>query len=299
MLSHAIPSVDCAPAPSPSAAVRLKRACSRAEGLPGGSISFEFHPPLRRQGADLDPGLVPSGADEGRLRRRLRLSVAGRAGARLRRQRADRGDRFASADNAALFAGPRRLCDCAFGHERGVAPGRGGPGLFRGAAEDGVGARLRGGVRGAEAQVPDFGADALSWPYRTGARVVALVRSPSASGAGEALNASSDGQLELVEARFGELDEVAKRLGVDAVDGVVLDIGVSSMQLDEAARGFSLRFDAPLDMRMGSSGRSAADILRDEDEATIADILFHFGEERAARRIARAIVADREAKPFT
>jgi 16S rRNA (cytosine1402-N4)-methyltransferase len=132
-----------------------------------------------------------------------------------------------------------------------------------------------------------------------GARVVALDRDASAIRAGEALNASSDGQLELVEARFGELDEVAKRLGVDAVDGVVLDIGVSSMQLDEAARGFSLRFDAPLDMRMGSSGRSAADILRDEDEATIADILFHFGEERAARRIARAIVADREAKPFT
>src|SRR5258708_1784617 len=116
---------------------------------------------------------------------------------------------------------------------------------------------------------------------------------------GEKLKTSSGGRLELVEARFGALDEVTRRLGVDAVDGVVLDIGVSSMQLDEAARGFSLRFDAPLDMRMGSSGRSAADILRDEDEATIADILFHFGEERASRRIARAIVADREAKPFT
>ncbi len=90
-----------------------------------------------------------------------------------------------------------------------------------------------------------------------------------------------------------------RRLGVDAVDGIALDIGVSSMQFDEAARGFSLRFDAPLDMRMGRGGRSAADILRDEDEATIADILFHFGEERAARRIARAIVADRETKPFT
>jgi 16S rRNA (cytosine1402-N4)-methyltransferase len=102
-----------------------------------------------------------------------------------------------------------------------------------------------------------------------------------------------------VEARFGEVDEVAKRFSLEAVDGVVLDIGVSSMQLDEAARGFSLRFDAPLDMRMGSSGRSAADILRDEDEATIADILFHYGEERASRRIARAIVADRETKPYT
>ena len=132
-----------------------------------------------------------------------------------------------------------------------------------------------------------------------GAHVIALDRDPSAIRAGEKLKAPSGGELELVEARFGELDEVAKRLGIDAVDGVVLDIGVSSMQLDEAARGFSLRFDAPLDMRMGGSGRSAADILRDEDEATIADILFHFGEERAARRIARAIVADREAKPFT
>jgi 16S rRNA (cytosine1402-N4)-methyltransferase len=132
-----------------------------------------------------------------------------------------------------------------------------------------------------------------------GARVIALDRDPSAVRAGEALKASSGGQLELVEARFGELDEAVKRLGVDAVDGVVLDIGVSSMQLDEAARGFSLRFDAPLDMRMGGSGRSAAEILRDEDEATIADILFHYGEERASRRIARAIVADRETKPFT
>jgi 16S rRNA (cytosine1402-N4)-methyltransferase len=131
-----------------------------------------------------------------------------------------------------------------------------------------------------------------------GARVIALDRDPSAIRAGEALRASS-GQLELVEARFGEFDEVAQRIGIDAVDGVVLDIGVSSMQFDEGARGFSLRFDAPLDMRMGSSGRTAADILRDEDEATIADILFHFGEERASRRIARAIVADREAKPFT
>ena len=132
-----------------------------------------------------------------------------------------------------------------------------------------------------------------------GARVIALDRDPSAIRAGETLKVSSGGRLELVEGRFSELDEVAKRLSVDEVNGVALDIGVSSMQFDEAARGFSLRFDAPLDMRMGSSGRSAADILRDEDEATIADILFHFGEERAARRIARAIVADRETKPFT
>jgi 16S rRNA (cytosine1402-N4)-methyltransferase len=131
-----------------------------------------------------------------------------------------------------------------------------------------------------------------------GARVIAMDRDPSAVRAGAALAAPSDGRLRLAEARFGELDAVARRLGAEAVDGVVLDIGVSSMQLDEAARGFSLRFDAALDMRMEAHGRSAADILRDEDEATIADILFHFGEERAARRIARAIVADRTAAPF-
>jgi len=131
-----------------------------------------------------------------------------------------------------------------------------------------------------------------------GARVIAIDRDPAAVRAGAALAASSGGRLQLVEARFGELDAVAKRLGAEAADGIVLDIGVSSMQLDEAARGFSLRFDAPLDMRMEARGRSAADILRDEDEATIADILFHFGEERAARRIARAIVADRTAEPF-
>jgi 16S rRNA (cytosine1402-N4)-methyltransferase len=131
-----------------------------------------------------------------------------------------------------------------------------------------------------------------------GATVIAIDRDPAAVRAGAALAASSDRRLQLAEARFGELDAVARGLGTEAVDGVVLDIGVSSMQLDEAARGFSLRFDAPLDMRMEAHGRSAADILRDEDEATIADIFYHFGEERAARRIARAIVADRTARPF-
>jgi 16S rRNA (cytosine1402-N4)-methyltransferase len=131
-----------------------------------------------------------------------------------------------------------------------------------------------------------------------GATVIAIDRDPSAVRAGAVLAASSGGRLRLAEARFGELDAVARRLGVEAAEGVVLDIGVSSMQLDEAARGFSFRFDAPLDMRMEADGRCAADILRDEDEATIADILYHFGEERAARRIARAIVADRTARPF-
>ena len=131
-----------------------------------------------------------------------------------------------------------------------------------------------------------------------GARLVALDRDPSAIRAGAALAAASGARLQLVEARFGDLESVAARLGVERIDGAVFDVGVSSMQLDEAARGFSLRFDGPLDMRMEASGRSAADILRDEDEATIAAILRHFGEERAARRIARAVVADRKSAPF-
>ncbi len=131
-----------------------------------------------------------------------------------------------------------------------------------------------------------------------GARVVALDRDPAAVRRAAGLVAKSHGRLRVVEALFGDLEAVAKDLGLGALDGVVLDIGVSSMQLDEGARGFSLRFDAPLDMRMSGAGRTAADILRDEDEETIAAILFHFGEERAARRIARAIVADRETAPY-
>jgi 16S rRNA (cytosine1402-N4)-methyltransferase len=131
-----------------------------------------------------------------------------------------------------------------------------------------------------------------------GANVVALDRDPAAIRGGADLVAAAGGRLRLVEARFGDIGAVAEALGLGKADGIVFDVGVSSMQLDDGGRGFSLRFDAPLDMRMEGKGRSAADILRDEDEATIADILFHFGEERAARRIARAIVADRKAAPF-
>jgi len=132
-----------------------------------------------------------------------------------------------------------------------------------------------------------------------GARVVALDRDPDAIRAGAVLAAASGGRLQLVEARFGDLESVVARLGVERIDGAVFDVGVSSMQFDEATRGFSLRFDGPLDMRMDARGRSAADILRDEDEGMIADILRHFGEEPAARRIARAVAADRKSAPFT
>jgi 16S rRNA (cytosine1402-N4)-methyltransferase len=131
-----------------------------------------------------------------------------------------------------------------------------------------------------------------------GARVIAVDRDPRAVAIGATLAAEFPDRLALVEGRFGELDAIARARGAGMLDGVVLDIGVSSMQLDEAARGFSLRFDAPLDMRMGSEGRAAADILAQDDEQTLADIFFYFGEERAARRIARAIVADRPAEPY-
>ena len=126
-----------------------------------------------------------------------------------------------------------------------------------------------------------------------GARVTALDRDPSAIAGGVKLAAQYPERLRLIEARFGDLDQHASGL-----DGVVMDIGVSSMQIDQPERGFSLRFDAPLDMRMEGQGATAADILREASAEELADIFFHFGEERAARRIARAIVADRVAAPF-
>ena len=123
--------------------------------------------------------------------------------------------------------------------------------------------------------------------------MIELDRDPAAIAGGAGLAAEYPERLRLVEARFGDLDKHGDRL-----DGVALDIGVSSMQIDEAARGFSLRFDAALDMRMESRGETAAELLASRSAAELADIFYHYGEERAARRIARAIVADREAEPF-
>ena len=101
--------------------------------------------------------------------------------------------------------------------------------------------------------------------------------------------------IELIQGRFGDLDTIADV----PLDGVVLDIGVSSMQIDEGARGFSFMRDGPLDMRMAQTGPSAADVVNRADEEMIADILFQFGEERKSRRIARAIVAARKDAPIT
>lgn len=102
-------------------------------------------------------------------------------------------------------------------------------------------------------------------------------------------------RLRLVAGNFSQLDQHT----TEPLDGIVLDLGVSSMQLDQAARGFSFAKDGPLDMRMAQSGNSAADLVNSAPEETLADILFYFGEERASRRIARAIVAARETAPIT
>jgi 16S rRNA (cytosine1402-N4)-methyltransferase len=124
-------------------------------------------------------------------------------------------------------------------------------------------------------------------------RVFAFDRDPQAIAAGRALEAESAGRLVLVAGRYSAMASALAEHGVETVDGVTLDIGVSSMQLDQAERGFSFQGDGPLDMRMEQAGQSAADFVNEADEAEIADVLHRYGEEPRARRIARAIVAAR------
>jgi 16S rRNA (cytosine1402-N4)-methyltransferase len=126
-----------------------------------------------------------------------------------------------------------------------------------------------------------------------GAAIIAFDRDPSAAKFAAGLPAD---RFRLVERRFSEL---ADETGEGAVDGVVLDIGVSSMQLDEAERGFSFMRDGPLDMRMAADGPTAADLVNEAEPAEIARILYVYGEERESRRIARAIARRRDEQPFT
>jgi 16S rRNA (cytosine1402-N4)-methyltransferase len=125
------------------------------------------------------------------------------------------------------------------------------------------------------------------------AQVFAFDRDPLAIEAGKEMAAACGGRLALVPERFSRMRQALAARGVDAVDGVTLDVGVSSMQIDRPERGFSFQADGPLDMRMSGEGRSAADFVNDADEAEIADILYLYGEEPKSRRIARAIVAAR------
>jgi 16S rRNA (cytosine1402-N4)-methyltransferase len=131
-----------------------------------------------------------------------------------------------------------------------------------------------------------------------GTRVVGIDRDRTAIAGGFDLVDRSEGRLTLVEDRFSHLGEICAEMGLETVDGVVMDVGVSSMQLDEAERGFSFRLDGPLDMRMADSGPTAADVVAKVSESELADIIYIFGEERHSRRVARAIVAARKEAPI-
>jgi 16S rRNA (cytosine1402-N4)-methyltransferase len=130
-------------------------------------------------------------------------------------------------------------------------------------------------------------------------RVFGIDRDPTAVTRGQDLARAYHGRLTILAGRFGDMDRLLAERGVAAVDGVTLDLGVSSMQIDDPARGFSFQKDGPLDMRMETEGISAADLINTASEAELADIFWRFGEERHSRRVARAIATDRKTEPFT
>src|SRR5437660_7417379 len=129
-------------------------------------------------------------------------------------------------------------------------------------------------------------------------RVIAIDRDPAAIARGAELVAGAASRLTLIEDKFSNLGTVGRRAAGEAVDGVVFDLGVSSMQLDEPERGFSFRHDGPLDMRMGGSGPTAAEVIASASERQLAAIIATLGEERRARAVARAIAAARELAPI-
>ena len=132
-----------------------------------------------------------------------------------------------------------------------------------------------------------------------GTRVIGIDRDRNAVAEGFGLVDQAQDRLTLVEDRFSNLEHVARSLGHEALDGILLDLGVSSMQLDEGERGFSFRQDGPLDMRMGGDGPSAADLVNTAPERGLSFIIATLGEERFARPIARAIVKARDEQPIT
>ena len=129
-------------------------------------------------------------------------------------------------------------------------------------------------------------------------RLIAFDRDPDAVASGAKLVAQFEGRLTLINDRFSRMVERAADAGAGQVQGVALDLGVSSMQLDQADRGFSFTSDGPLDMRMSRMGESAADVVNTRPADELADIIYHYGEERRSRAVARAIVRAREAAPF-
>jgi 16S rRNA (cytosine1402-N4)-methyltransferase len=126
----------------------------------------------------------------------------------------------------------------------------------------------------------------------------AIDRDPEAIERGASMIARFPGRLHLLHGQFGDMVALLDQAGVTALDGIVLDLGVSSFQLDDPDRGFSFRQDGPLDMRMGKHGTSAADLVNTLPERDLADVLYELGEERASRRIAHAIVAARLQAPI-
>ncbi|HXY99235.1 MAG TPA: 16S rRNA (cytosine(1402)-N(4))-methyltransferase RsmH [Stellaceae bacterium] len=130
-------------------------------------------------------------------------------------------------------------------------------------------------------------------------RVVAIDRDPAAVARGGALMREHAGRFTVVEGRFGEMEALLAPFGISTVAGIALDLGLSSPQIEDAGRGFSFRADGPLDMRMGRDGATAADLVNTLSESALANLIYIYGEERFARRVARAIVAARREAPLT
>jgi 16S rRNA (cytosine1402-N4)-methyltransferase len=128
--------------------------------------------------------------------------------------------------------------------------------------------------------------------------VLGIDRDPTAIAAGVELAREFEGRLTMIEGTFGSMDALLSDAGIGQVDGVTLDLGVSSPQIDDPARGFSFRADGPLDMRMGNHGPTAADAVNSMDEGDLANVIFRLGEERLSRRVARAIVQARAEAPI-
>lgn len=126
----------------------------------------------------------------------------------------------------------------------------------------------------------------------------AIDRDPDAIERGASLVERFPDRLHLLHGRFGDMVSLLQQVGVSELDGVVLDLGVSSFQIDDPERGFSFRHDGPLDMRMDKQGTSAADLVNILSESALADVLYEYGEERASRRVAHAIVAARSESPI-
>ncbi len=145
-----------------------------------------------------------------------------------------------------------------------------------------------------------FGAGGYSRALlEAGAEVLALDRDPTARRFAAPLEAAFPDRFQLVESRFSELEGAMGASGWSGCDGIVFDIGVSSMQLDEADRGFSFMRDGPLDMRMGGAGPTAADLVNETEPAELARLFWVYGEERASRRITQFLVRRRATAPFT